>query len=214
MDAAGEIYSLSRQLKGQRANEIKTRLQGIGELPDAKAIAQQRKHFDRDNYETERQKKIVDAAIEEKGKQKQTQQKPEQQHPVIPPQQHNPDTEHLRKLDEKRAWEQKSDRQKDALSKQQAQFYKREDLLRAIQEKEQQTTGSPTKERERLEELDALKKTLADMDGRITEQHQVLDKKLEDSRPEQSDDDEIKKRADEMRRQMQQKRDKDRGPEP
>lgn len=52
------------------------------------------------------------------------------------------------------------------------------------------------------------------MDGRITEQHQALDKKLEDSRPEQSDDDEIKKRADELRRQMRQKRDKDRGPEP
>lgn len=116
VDAAGEIYSLSRQLKGQRANEIKTRLQGIGELPDAKEIAQQRKHFDRDHYETERQKMIVDAAIEEKGKQKHIHNKPEQQRTIIPPQQHNPDTDHLRKLDEQRAWEQKSDRQKDALS--------------------------------------------------------------------------------------------------
>jgi len=208
VDKAGEIYSLSRQLKGHRANDIKTRLQGIGELLDAKEIAHQRKHFDRDNYETERQKKIVDAAIEEK--QKQTQQKKTEQRDIITPQpqKHDPDTEHLRKLDEQRAFEQKSDRQKDAFSKQQAQFYKRDELLKKIKELESLTKDPLSKD------IEALKKTLRDMDRRIAEQNQALDKKMEDSRPELTQEDEVKKRTEDLRRRMQEKRDKDRGMEP
>jgi len=65
VDEQGKIHSLSRQLKGQRAKDIRERLNGIGELPNAKELSNKCQSFDHDQYETERQKKIVDAAINE-----------------------------------------------------------------------------------------------------------------------------------------------------
>ena len=63
---AGDIFSLSRQLKGQRAKDIKGRLSDIDQavLPQAKTLSDERKHFYRDDYEANWQQGLVDGAIE------------------------------------------------------------------------------------------------------------------------------------------------------
>lgn len=63
VDNNGDIFSLSRQLKGQRASDIKSRLGDIQDLLDAKTLSDERMYFDRDQYEIDRQKEIVDNAI-------------------------------------------------------------------------------------------------------------------------------------------------------
>ncbi len=64
VDREGSIFALARQLEGQRAKDIRERLDNLNALPEAQPIADNRKHFMRDDYETKRQKLIVDAAIE------------------------------------------------------------------------------------------------------------------------------------------------------
>lgn len=92
VDEQGNVSSLSRQLKGQRAKDIKTRLQGLKELETAKEAVQrierdqqhqnherpqarkeasmppqqnqeQQATYDRDSEEVERQKALADAAM-------------------------------------------------------------------------------------------------------------------------------------------------------
>lgn len=65
VDQEGEIYDLSRQLKGQRAKDIKARLSDLQELPRAQDLRDERHYFQRDQYETDFQKRIVDEAIEQ-----------------------------------------------------------------------------------------------------------------------------------------------------
>lgn len=67
VDPYGKIHSLSRQLQGQRAQDIKARLSDIDHalLPQAKTVSEERQYFDRDKYEAEWQMKIEDAAIEQ-----------------------------------------------------------------------------------------------------------------------------------------------------
>lgn len=62
VDHNGEIYSLSRQLKGQRASDIKNRLADLDNnaLPQAKELSETRKYFYRDDYETQWQKDITE----------------------------------------------------------------------------------------------------------------------------------------------------------
>lgn len=181
VDKDGEVYALARQLENQRAADIRARLKDVGELPLASELAHQRKHFDRDQYETERQQKIVDAAIEvNKKKQQPEKQDPKKSEQAMPP---HPDDEHLRKLDELRAWEQKGQRQKGRLKKEQDDFYNREEVQKLINEKEQEIFKNKKKEAQRQKELEALKKRLVNIDQRMKEQDQALDKKLEESKP-------------------------------
>lgn len=227
VDSAGEIYALSRQLKGQRAKDIKTRLHDIGELPVAKEIAFERKHFDRDQYETERQKKIVDAAIEEAekkidtGKQKTPSLKEEQQEPEtnLP----NPDNEHLEQLDRLRAWEQKNDRQKTQLEEEQKQ-YGCDEITKRIKALEDEIANPSSlwdkatrKKQAKLDELSALKKSLDNIDMRIREQNAAFEKKAQESKPDLEQDQEAikKQRAAEILKKMKPpERKEDRGNEP
>ena len=66
VDQAGEVHSLSRQLKGQRAKEIKARLSDIdpATLQAANELEDERKYYDRDRYNTEQEQQVIDAAIE------------------------------------------------------------------------------------------------------------------------------------------------------
>jgi hypothetical protein len=68
VDDYGKIYSLSRQLHGQRAKDIKARLSDLKHVPDARLVADDRLYFDRDKYEAEQQRKIEKAAIEKSQK--------------------------------------------------------------------------------------------------------------------------------------------------
>lgn len=192
VDKDGAIYSLSRQLKGQRAKDIRERLAGIEGLPDAKELSYDRKHFDRDQYETERQKKIVDAAIaasendtgqSETKKQEPTTKKQQRPEP-------NPDTEHLRKLDALRAWEEHSSRLKTALEQRQQEQYGRSKLEEQIRKLQAELNDGNSawsrwtgKQKKRQEELDVLQQNLANIDQRIAEQHKALELKLQKDKP-------------------------------
>lgn len=212
VDRAGEIYSLSRQLTGQRAKDIKTRLQGITNLQEAKAIAAERKHFDRDKYETERQKKIVDEAVKNEQQRKAHDKKPEKESKAGPKpstQTHNPFTEHLRKLDEQREWEQRSDIEKARLKKQQEQ-YGRDQLMGNIKALEGLIASGKDKRGQLASELEGLKKTLANMDMRVQEQDHALEKKQEETRPDKPLD-QMQERMEYIKKQMNKGKDKDKG---
>ena len=264
VDNQGKILSLSRQLKGQRARDIKAKLAGLEHLPSAQELADQRAHFDRDHYETEFQKGIVDAAIEhsdnirtpnpkkdhetpnktapdtpksdpqnrvagyrekfkteaEKGRENSPDQKPD-----------NPNTEsddYLKRLDALRAWEQKISHARARLETQQAS-YGRADLLTKIAELERQLNQKPglierlsNKRKNMAQNLEALKRTLDNIDQRIAEQNQAFKQKAERSRPSFDPDPEREKRLREIKQQWRdasknrdqgQSRDNDLGPE-
>ena len=74
VDDTGKIHSLSRQLKGQRAKDIKAHLVDLKDLPDAKELAQDKQYFDRDKQNQEQLQRIEDAAID-KAKQEQAAEK-------------------------------------------------------------------------------------------------------------------------------------------
>ncbi len=171
VDGKGKIYSLSRQLKGQRAKDISERLQNIQGLSNAKELQEKRKLLDnskdekplkRDTYEAKFQQKIDDATIEEgqdkqgfdksktyKGK-KNKEVKAQPKTVKQPPENKysNPKTneqdEHLRKLDEQRAWEQKTDSSQHRLEQEQEAFYHRGELLKSIEILENQLSGKET----------------------------------------------------------------------
>lgn len=138
VDKNDKVFSLSRQLKGQRAKDIKARLSDLQDLPHVKEVLQP-PVYDRDQYETERQQKVVDAAIEaEKRKDMEQTGKTEERHPEQPNQpsveekakkaaiySRGYDHGHLRKLDAIREWEQRSDRMRAQLHRQQEVQYKR-----------------------------------------------------------------------------------------
>jgi hypothetical protein len=201
VDRAGEIFSLSRQLKGQRAKDIKQQLKEIKDLPHAKIIANERKYFDRDKYETERQMQIVDAAIEE------DQKKPRK--PKTKPKkklQPKYDDEHLKKLDALREWEQKTSRLKQELSQKLEKQYQRKELLNEIQDLEAQLSSKESMlskltgiRKESIERLEALKMNLSNIDQRISEQHSAFDKQAQESHPDNLDE-KKRKREDYIRR--------------
>lgn len=179
VDRNGETYSLSRQLKGQRAKDINSRIGDVGQIPMAKQLSEEMKHFDRDKYESERQNKMLDAAMTS-AKQNRTPLKRE-----VP---NNPkyDDEHLKKLDALRSWEQKTQRMRDKLSKQNASFYnssevqKEIEVLRKELEKPQglisKISGTISEKQDRLEKLQL---NLDNINQRIDEQESALERKIE-----------------------------------
>lgn len=191
VDDQGKVHSLSRQLQGQRAADIKARLSDLDEkaLPDVKTASEERQYFDRDRYEVEFQKRIVDSAIEAADrKQVKT---PEQQ--GIPADrmditlvQENRD--HLAELDKRRAWEQDMQRKRYHLETQLSEFYGRDKLAKRLEElrreaeKSSGVWGRMTGRAQELEaEIDGLVKNLASIDSRMAEQRGKLETEIKQS---------------------------------
>ncbi len=179
----GKIFSLSRQLKEQRAKDIKERLADINQdkLLSAKLLSEERMIFDRDQYETERQKSIVDAAIEESekaaNKNEVDKKQPEKQSVKSKettsdnkPQYHY--SSFAEELDEIR----KSERQQDLIrlrkEKELTEFYKRDNYVREIAElKEKLTSFKSFFQKKQIEnQLSNLEATLKNIDQRMAEQ--------------------------------------------
>lgn len=224
VDKYGEVHNVARQLEGQRARHLRERFKDLKELPDAKALSKERSQpFDRDQYETERQKKIVDAAVEQakdhdkspqmnkrktqtqspeiskdtqpkttiqkqQQKERKTTKTPKLEQPKQEKQQllqPNPDTEHLRKLDELSAWEQNAALKRDRLKIEQQEQYKRGDLKKKIAQKEEQikNAGWFTNKKKLQQSLDALNKNMENIDQRIQEQNQKLERQIAKEHP-------------------------------
>lgn len=180
VDEQGEIHSLSRQLKGQRSKDIKQRLSEIERLPLAKDIAHQRKHFDRDQYETDRQKAIVDGAIQKEKVLKQKQSKQRKQSLHSPPKP-SVSAEFLKQLDDKRQEELKIEQQKHLLEKEQEKIYKKNQVIERLRQiHESKKKGSSISRvfnsKDRSSEEENLKKSLQNIEGRIREQNEALDR--------------------------------------
>lgn len=228
VDQNDKVVTLSRQLKGQRAADIKQRLQDMEDVPHVKEVLNP-PVFDRDQYETELQQKIVDAAIEEEqqrassGKDSSGKQiNPETKKKHIPKQQIRYDYSHLHRLDALMEWEQQAQRLRHRLEEQQKAQYKKKDLVKQIQELEHGTTHKANiwtslsgKHKQQQELLQNLKKNLANINQRITEQNAALTIKLQESHPDKKEA-EKQKRLDYIRKLQQsrnQSNDRDNGPE-
>lgn len=184
VDKNDKVVDLARQIKGQRAADIKKRLYDLEAVPHVKEVLNPRP-FDRDKYETERQKKIVDAAIEESRKQpeKKTKDGKAKEHVQ------KYDESHLQELDAIRDWEQKSQRMRDKLTQQQEAYYNRKEIIHRIKTIEQalqnrksawDITGSIKSQK--LEMLN-LRKSLKTIDQRIAEQKNALEIKILELKP-------------------------------
>ncbi len=226
VDAQGKITSLSRQLKGQRAKDIKERLFDVGELQHAKTLSEQRK--------VSAQNKLENTQNTDKSTSKDGGNEPSKNEIVSPavnpptqenvpltnkpqhilPTHYNYSSEQfLMHLDALREWEQKTERSKDELISQQ-ENYKRVDVVEQMKQLQDKLDSSRNefvtklskKERKRLEHLDNLKRTLASIDQRISEQHQALDKKALEDKPsenEPAEKDAKQKRLDYIRRSLE-----------
>ncbi len=235
VDETGKIYSLSRQLEGQRAKDISARLSNIDQeaLPQAKTVVQERQYFDRDRYEAEWQKGIVDAAIEEENRRGMGEKKKEQERPAEPTRtqeqpagdqvrreqaaQPQPENERraqddfLKHLDRLRAWEQAQDRKRHQLEKELAEFYGREKIAEKLRGLQEQLAKSDTflgrmtgRVQELQDEVDGLAKSLANVDSRIAERRGSLEAEIEKSREREFSPAEKERRLDiEQRRQRQ-----------
>ncbi|KAB2915558.1 MAG: relaxase/mobilization nuclease domain-containing protein [Bacteroidetes bacterium] len=188
VDEAGKIYSLSRQLKAQRAADMKARLSGFKNLPLAVDLAAQRQQAG---------KETTNKAGNDSG-------------------------EHLRRLDELRDWEQKSEREKHRLKQQQEELYRRGDLLKSIWELQDQLAAKETLmdkltgKRGQLEErLAALNANLETVDKRMAEQLSALEAEQLKTKPGYSEQREDERRAKEqdyeqrMQKYRNAKRDRD-----
>lgn len=175
VDQNGKISSLSRQLKGQRAKDIRERLADLPELPPAQTLADQRQYFMRDQYETERQKKIVDAAIESEEKRtkqkvtdqdKRDQSKSAQRSKVT-------DQSFASEVDKVRQKEDSAHRQALRKEQQLRDFYKREQAQKKLDDlqKKLKAVKTPVDQADLQKRLDELKQNLTSIDQRMREQN-------------------------------------------
>lgn len=218
VDEQGKITSLSRQLKDQRAKDIKERLGDLKNLPNGQNLSDERQYFLRDQYETDRQKKIVDAAIEEEENRKtKDKNKPQQDSKLTE------SKSFAEELDEKRKGEfskqQKALREEQELRK----FYNREAYQKQIDQLQiRLKSASSNSEKQSLKvELEKLQMSLSDIDKRMKERGiDPLDPKTRDYSEGQSHEpnaDDIshseepkKDEREELRKQIK-NRNKDRG---
>lgn len=206
VDRAGEVHSLSRQLKGQRAKDIKERLADLDQstLPIAKDLSYERRHFDRDQYTIDRQNKELDAADGAAEKKIQLEQEERKRTPREqrfqtdrsggggdPKKDDDPNAkkksvnDHLIRLDKLRAWEQQVENRRDALQGKMEAFYKHKEQLEAIRDLQKRLENNNTawgrlsgKTKDLQEELEARKLSLADTERRIAEQKGAFEAKL------------------------------------
>lgn len=209
VDDYGKIYSLSRQLKGQRAADIRAKFSDIEELRAAKDVAEERLYFDRAQQNIDAENKMLDAA-DEHGRQakdepnnaklKQEPQEPPQQEEgrgettlsekPIAPEDKIPEPFYMR-VDRHNKWEQWATQKRDALKKQQDQTYGRSALVKTIKELEQNLEandnvwGRTRGKYKRIEEqLYEQRMNLAHADWRILEQNEALEKEVQALNPE------------------------------
>lgn len=171
VDEEGKIFSLSRQLKEQRAKDIKLRLQGLDELPNAKKLSEDRQYFMRDDYEANFQKQIVDEAIKEDAKKEQSK---EQIQPKTKSKQNKtkPHQSFAEELDKIRASEEQADKKRLKKEQELNEFYNRKKYLSDIEQLEakiSKTRGRTTR-KELNNQLNDLKNTLDNVDSRLREQ--------------------------------------------
>ena len=205
VDKNGEIYSLSRQLKndegkGMRAKDLRERLSDIelDVLPQAKTLSEERMHFDRDTYEAEWQKQVVDAAIEKeesRANDDQREQKPkpkEKEAPQKPDIQKEPiyDDSHLRKLDAQREWEYSAEQKRYRLEEELAKAYKRNMASQRLNDLQAQLEKNDTfwgrllgRYGKSKEAFDAQRRTLENIDWRMKEQRDALELEIQKSKP-------------------------------
>ncbi|MDL5051499.1 relaxase/mobilization nuclease domain-containing protein [Oscillatoria amoena NRMC-F 0135] len=238
VDEAGKIHSLSRQLKGQRAADIKTRLGGLNDLPQAAGLSLARQQAVKNKTANPPPKDSFTSA-RDKGNKPSLQKdfdhvkdEVEKQNPDLPPAIKPPAVspdDHLGRLDELRAWEQKTAADKHRLKQQQDEFYKRGDLLKQIQRLKNQLQGKETffdkmsgKRAELQAQLEALKMNLASIDTRIEEQDKAFEIKSQKDKPAETEippealpdkEAELKAKREEYEQRMQEHRErqKDKG---
>ena len=205
VDQDGQIFSLSRQLEEQRAQHIKTRLADLDRaaLPDAKALADQRQYKGRDQYETDWQNRLLDAADkrarvegeheEGRGEEGRTD-GGSGGGPQAPAtgEDFDPDTyqSYAEEIDPVIEWERQAERQRQQKEAELEKFYKRREKavqlakLKAELAKHQGIKGKVTGRRAELEqEIRARTKTLENTDQRIAEQRRSLEMDIEAARP-------------------------------
>jgi len=196
VDSQGKIHSLSRQLQGQRASDLKARLSDIDErnLPDASAVADKRQRSSQDKNENKQREHTAagnqekrENAPEQKKEQINEQQRQEQTPAQITPSRDN----FLKDLDQLRAWEQEQDRKRYRLEEELSKFYARDKLVKQIEAIGKQITqsgqswGRGAEKVQMLEnEKERLSKTLVSIDMRIAEQRGALEAQIKKNREE------------------------------
>lgn len=177
VDENGKVSSLTRNLKGVKLADVKARLAHVTDLPRAAEIAQERRMFDRDQYETDRQKQIVDSAIEHEQKKKSVQYQTPAELPKEP---HSSlSSDFLKQLDEKRRAEQKAEQKRSLLAKEYESFYQRNTTISKLKEVERKLSEeSYLRKKELLEQKQVLQQELEIIDWRISEQQNKLEQEM------------------------------------
>lgn len=207
VDKFGEVHGLARQLEGQRAKHLRERFKDIKALPDATKLSKERNViFDKEQYEIDRQKKMVDAAIqvdkkaqENKENQNQTKIVPNNNEATL-----NKNAQELEHQDAISAWSQLAQRQRHQLEEQQKEQYKRADLLSQIQELENSIAmgGWFSNKKAKRQELLVLQKNLNNIDQRIEEQNGALEQKIAKAHPDYLEN--IKRQEEQYNQRMRQ----------
>ncbi|GEM_PF-3512827 len=221
VDDTGKIHSLSRQLKGQRAKDIKARLVDLKDLPDAKILAEDKQYFDRDKQNQEQQERIEKAGIEHEKKKMQAEKERKKQamkakkrlpfpanderegSPSQPTPQNKKDLKEGNKKDKPKivkpfhirhdrisAWEDWADDKREKLKVHQRKVYKRTEHLKKIKVLEKAIVANDNilgrmsgKFQGFKDELESEKLTLENVDSRIKEQTDALEKKIAQTKP-------------------------------
>lgn len=170
VDQEGKISSLARQLKGQRAKDIRERLSELRDLPQAQALSEERQYFMRDQYEAERQKRIVDAAIEEDQKQKKGKEFKQLKIETKPK---HVDTSFASKMDKLRQEEQVDLHKQLSKERELREFYKREEQQGRVDKlaAKLEAARTPAQRNMLKDQLDKAKLTLTEIDKRMNEQN-------------------------------------------
>ncbi len=202
----GQVFSLARQLKGQRARDIKARLKDIDfkALPRANELAEERQYFDRDKYAAQQQDKIEAAAIEAEKKRLAVEKKKQQARDprtAKPKVQENfkeagkepaYDDSHLIRLDREMAFSKYEQRKRRDFDERMTELYGREKMAKQLEwlnEKIENKEGLWDKLRGKKKELEErrenLKKELAHVDQviagyRATLEREIAEKKARD----------------------------------
>jgi len=176
VDDQGKISSLSRQIKGQRAKDIRQYLKDVDILPDAKALShtlkkdlQQNEVCQKEPSNAQLQDQISDTVLDGNDRQ-------------------------LHKLDALRAWEHKTSIMRDRLANQQEASYKRKEIIERLNsikaEKAKMSLAKRMlkKDQKLQDEQESLNKNLANIDMRMKEQNQALELKIEKEKPADMDE--------------------------
>ncbi len=171
VDKEGTISSLSRQIKGQRAKDIREYLKDIDTLPDAKDVSNTLKNdlqrvesYRKEQSDNKLQDQIDDTILDDNDRQ-------------------------LHKLDALRAWDHKILIKRAHLESQQEIAYKRQEIvdrLKSIQAEKSKMSFIKRvlkKDQKLQDEQEGLNKNLANIDMRIKEQNQALALKMEKEKP-------------------------------